>query len=317
MAEHVIHRMGPFEIPGIGARHVRVCEPPRDRNAPSPVLYVFDGQNVFDDGPSYAGGWHLHRAACALHKRAGRAPVVVGVEHGGEARIAELSPWGFRGQPGRTDALLDWMTGTLAPRVQGELNLSSAPGEVAIGGSSLGGLAALYAHFRSPEHFGLVLAMSPSLWVGRGRIFEYVASRPKPWTSRIYLDAGGLEAGGNMLRAAERMAGELRGRGWDDGALRFVAQKRGRTTRGPGVAARPARSRSCSRRGRRRSGSERDLAVVFVSPRPSPRSGARFSSSIPTCRLPETSSTSTTPRGRESAKDAGGRLGHTISSYSR
>jgi predicted alpha/beta superfamily hydrolase len=227
MAELALHRIGPFEIPHVGARHVRVCVPPRDPHAPSPVLYVFDGQNVFDDAPSYAGGWHLHRAVCALAKRAGRAPVVVGVEHGGEARIAELSPWGTARGASRTDALLDWMVGTLAPLVQGEFRVSSAPGEVGIGGSSLGGLAALYAHFRNPERFGLVLAMSPSLWVGRGRIFAYVASRPKPWTSRIYLDAGGLEGGGGMLRAAERLAGDLRARGWDDGALRFVAAKRG------------------------------------------------------------------------------------------
>ena len=227
MAELALHRIGPFEIPHVGARHVRVYVPPRDGPAPSPVLYVFDGQNVFDDAPSYAGGWHLHRAVCALAKRAGRAPVVVGVEHGGEARIAELSPWGTARGASRTDALLDWMVGTLAPLVQGEFRVSSAPGEVGIGGSSLGGLAALYAHFRSPELFGLVLAMSPSLWVGRGRIFAYAASRPKPWTSRIYLDAGGLEGGGGMLRAAERLAGDLRARGWDDGALRFVAAKRG------------------------------------------------------------------------------------------
>jgi hypothetical protein len=45
---------------------------------------------------------------------------------------------------------------------------------------------------------------------------------------RIYLDAGGLEAGGSVLRAAEKLAGELRARGWDDGSLRFVASRRGR-----------------------------------------------------------------------------------------
>jgi enterochelin esterase-like enzyme len=225
MAEHVLHRIGPLDVPNVGARLVRVYAPPR-RRRPSPVLYMFDGQNVFDDEPSYAGGWHLHRAVHALSRRAGAAPVVVGVDHGGPARIAELAPWGRA--EARTDALLDWIVGTLVPRIRGEFDVSSAPGEVGVGGSSLGGLAALYAHFRNPEHFGLVLSMSPSLWVGRGRIFEYVASRPKPWTSRIYLDAGGLEAGGGVLRAAERLAGELRGRGWDDGSLRFVAAKRGR-----------------------------------------------------------------------------------------
>jgi hypothetical protein len=69
--------------------------------------------------------------------------------------------------------------------------------------------------------------MSPSLWVGGGKLFEWAASRPKPWTSRIYLDAGGLEGGGGVVRAVDRLAGELRGRGWDDAALRVVTAKRG------------------------------------------------------------------------------------------
>jgi len=191
------------------------------------VLYMFDGQNVFDDEPSYAGGWHLHNAARNLAVKHRRAPVIVAIEHGGAARIQELSPWPHERGGGRTDAIVDWIGHVLAPRVRGEYQVSGETRDVGIGGSSLGGLAALYAHFRSPEHFGLVLAMSPSLWVGKGKIFEYIASRPKPWTSRIYLDAGGLEAGGSMLRAAEKLAGDLRGRGYDDGALRFVAAKRG------------------------------------------------------------------------------------------
>ncbi len=225
MSDYVLHRLGPFEIPLVGARHVRVYAPPRDGASPdrAPVLYTFDGQNLFDDASSYAGGWHLHRVAHSLHKRHRRAPVIVGIDHGGAARIQELSPW----SSGLTDALVDWIGGTLAPRIRADFHVSAEPREVGIGGSSLGGLAALYAHFRSPEHFGLVLSMSPSLWVGRGKLFEYVASRPRPWTSRIYLDAGGLEAGGGVLRAAEKLAGDLRARGWDDGALRMVAAKRG------------------------------------------------------------------------------------------
>jgi enterochelin esterase-like enzyme len=225
MTDYVIHHLGPFEVPHLKPRLVRVYTPPRDRReAPAPVLYMFDGQNLFDDEPSFAGGWHLHRAVRALHTKHRRAPVVVGIDHGGEARIHELSPWT---NDRATDRLVDWIGGTLGPAIRAQFHASAEPREVGIGGSSLGGLAALYAHFHRPEHFGLVLSMSPSLFVGRGRIFEYVASRARPWTSRIYLDAGGLEAGGAVLRAAERMAGELRGRGWDEGALRFVGQKRG------------------------------------------------------------------------------------------
>lgn len=228
MTDYVIHRLGPFPVAHLAPRLVRVYVPPRDAGGPpSPVLYMFDGQNVFDDEPSYAGGWHLHRIARALSVKHGRAPVIVGIDHGGEARIQELSPWPHERGGGQTDALVDWIGGTLAPRIRAEFHVSGEPREVGIGGSSLGGLAALYAHFRSPEHFGLVLSMSPSLFVGRGRLFEYVASQPRPWTSRIYLDAGGLEAGGGLLRAVDRLAGELRARGWDDGALRTVAAKRG------------------------------------------------------------------------------------------
>jgi predicted alpha/beta superfamily hydrolase len=224
MTDYVLRHLGPFDIPQIGPRSVRIYCPPRPPGgAPSPVLYMFDGQNVFDDEPSFAGGWHLHNTVRALAKRYGRAPVIVGVDHGGAARMEELSPWAS----GKTDALVDWIGGTLAPIVRRDFQASGEPREVGVGGSSLGGLAALYAHFRRPEHFGLVLAMSPSLFVGRGKIYEYIAAQKKPWTSRIYLDAGALEAGGGLLRAAERLASELQARGWDDGSLQFVVAKRG------------------------------------------------------------------------------------------
>ena len=225
MTDYVIHHLGPFELPGLRSRLVRVYVPPRDRSGPSPVLYMFDGQNVFDDDPSYAGGWHLHRTARSLARKHGRAPVIVGIDHGSEERIEELSPW--PAERARADALLDWLVGTLMPRVRGDFHLTDAPAEVGIGGSSMGGLAALYGHLRHPDRFGLALAMSPSLWVGGGRLFEHVAAVEKPWTSRIYLDAGGLEAGGRMLAAARRLADTLREKGWDDSSLRVVEAKRG------------------------------------------------------------------------------------------
>ena len=63
MTDHVLEKLGPFAIPHVGSRHVRVYVPPGPVEAPRPVLYLFDGQNVFHDAPSFAGGWHLHRAA--------------------------------------------------------------------------------------------------------------------------------------------------------------------------------------------------------------------------------------------------------------
>lgn len=225
MTDYVLEKLGPFDVPHVGPRHVRVYVPPGGGPGPRPVLYLFDGQNIFHDGPSYAGGWHLHRIAQRFAVQQRVAPILVGVDHGGTARVEELGSWTSGGT--RTDALLDWMGATLLPQIRADYGAASEPGQVGIGGSSMGGLGALYAHFKRPEHFGLVLAMSPSLWVGGGKAFELIAAASKPWTSRIYLDAGGLEGGGRMLAAAQRLADHLRGRGWDAGSLRFLAATRG------------------------------------------------------------------------------------------
>lgn len=225
MSEHIIHHLGPFLIRGVGSRLVRVYVPPRLGSGPIPALYLFDGQNLFHDEPSFAGGWRLHTTTSRLVKQGHPMPVIIGVDHGGGERLAELSPW--PAARSRTEALLDWLTGDLMPRIQSEFHVASDPPHVGVGGSSLGGLAALYAHFRNPERFGRVLAMSPSLWVGRGALFGFVAGKTKPWTTRIYLDAGALEAGGRMLASAKQLAESLKARGWNDHELRFVASKRG------------------------------------------------------------------------------------------
>jgi predicted alpha/beta superfamily hydrolase len=223
-----IRTLGPFDIPGVGARRVRVLLPPRRGAAPPPALYLFDGQNVFDDAPSFAGGWRLHEAVGRISARRHRVPAIIGVEHGGVERIDELSPWPWRHGGGRAEALLAWLAGDLVPRLGAELGLAATPEGVTVGGSSMGGLCALYAHFRHPATFGGVLSMSPSLWFGGQRIFDFVASQPRPWTSRIYLDAGAHEGGGGMLRLSGRMAGLLREKGYGPDALRFRADPKGK-----------------------------------------------------------------------------------------
>lgn len=178
------------------------------------ALYLFDGQNVFDDTHSFAGGWFSHEALDSIGRRGRNIPVIVAINHGGTRRIAELTPWRARRETGPTGELLDWMIGTLIPRVQKLYGLRTGPVGSVIGGSSMGGLAALYAHFRNPETFGGALCMSPSFWVAGGEIFRYVQSKPNPAVSRIYLDCGGREGGGGMLAATRQMAYLFHRRGY-------------------------------------------------------------------------------------------------------
>lgn len=228
MSEHILHLLGPFEAPGLSPRLARVYVPPARAPGPRPLLCVFDGQNVFHDEPSFAGGWHLHRTALRMASRGERAPIVVGIDHGGHARIDELSPFPTKHGPGRLPVLLELLRSTVLPLVTRTFGASESPSDTAIGGSSMGGLAALWVHHEAPERFGLVMSMSPSLHIGHGAFFEWAAQKPRVAGSRIYLDAGGLEAGGSMLRAAETLAKAFLARGYDGQALRFVAAKRGR-----------------------------------------------------------------------------------------
>ncbi len=216
---------GPYEIiPGVAPkRHVRVYEPRRAREGDRPALVLFDGQNVFDDAPSFAGGWHAHRTVERL-ARSVMPPVVLGIDHGHEHRISELSPFDFGSTRGSLDALLDWLARWLLPKLRSEHQLTSDPARTIIGGSSMGGLAALYAHLKRPDVFGGAIAMSPSLWVGRGAIMRFAERHPPRPGARIYLDAGAKEAGGRMLQAAERMASIL---GESPASIKFVADARG------------------------------------------------------------------------------------------
>jgi enterochelin esterase-like enzyme len=225
-SEYVIYKLGPFAVPPFAPRYVRVYAPDEAQEK-APVLYLFDGQNMFHDAPSFAGGWHLHKTVRAFHEEGAAAPVVVGIDHGGTSRPDELSPYSTPRGGGNLAALLSWLRAELVPLVREQFRVSREPEQTVIGGSSLGGLAALYAHFHHPDEFGAALAMSPSLWVSRGAFFDLVDQRPLPEPSRIYLDAGAQEAGGAMLRHAERLARHLSSRGYPEESLRMVSDPEG------------------------------------------------------------------------------------------
>jgi enterochelin esterase-like enzyme len=223
-----IHLLGPLAVPGHTPRLVRVYLPSTfTKEMPRFALYMFDGQNVFDDRPSFAGGWHLHTAIEKLARTNRPAPVVIGIDHGGSARIDELSPFPTATGAGGLDQLLDWTVDSLMPRLAAELPLVAGPVGAVIGGSSMGGLAALYAHFRKPRSFGGALAMSPSLWVANGEIRRWVAARPVPEMSRIYLDCGVREGRGTLLPQVAAIAAHLANRGYDRDRLMFRADPRG------------------------------------------------------------------------------------------
>ncbi len=229
----------PLAIPGDDApRTIRVFTPDDYvAGEARPVLYLFDGQNVFGDDGSYSGGWHCDQAVDALPRASmGRPvskPIVVGIPHGGAARLSELSAWDIRqtsGEerfPARAEDFVGWVAEVVVPAVRARFDIPATPLAGVIGGSSMGGLAAIWAHFRYPEVWGGALAMSPSLWVANRAIFGWLEGRSTPRISRIYLDCGAKEGRGRMIGLAQDFADWLTKRGYDEEKLLYLPDPRG------------------------------------------------------------------------------------------
>lgn len=217
----------PLVVPGFTRRSLRIYLPSDHREDEArPLLFLFDGQNVFDHQPSFSGGWMTHEAIERLSKKRPH-PIVVGLDHGGEGRLSELSPWTVKGQPGRADEFLTFVARDLLPGLRARFRVVEGPVGVLLGGSSMGGLAATYGHLKYPQAFGGALAMSPSFWVGGAKLLALVHRHAKPWVSQIYLDCGRDEGGGKMAPLVERVAAELRARHYDDDHLKLRIDARG------------------------------------------------------------------------------------------
>ena len=165
-----------------------------------PVLYMQDGQNLFDRGTAFGGNeWQVDETLEALSAE-GLAAIVVGLPHAGEARIPEYSPFPGFGQP-RGDAYLAFLIDTVKPLVDATFRTRPERDHTGLAGSSMGGLISLYGFFRHPGVFGLVGSLSPSFWYTRGAIFDFVSAAPLV-PGKIYLDNGTRE---NSAAGMERL----------------------------------------------------------------------------------------------------------------
>jgi predicted alpha/beta superfamily hydrolase len=199
------------ESPELGnTRDIQVYLPPSYQSSGRhyPVIYMHDGQNLFDATTSFAGEWRVDDTLEGLGPE-GIEAIVVAVPNMGARRIDEYSPFrdSVRGG-GRGDAYVDFLVRTLKPEVDRLFRTRHERTHTGIIGSSMGGVISLYAFFREPRVFGFAGVMSPALWFAGGAMFDYVASHPD-WTGKVYLDVGTKE-GRPTVRNARLMARLLR-----------------------------------------------------------------------------------------------------------
>jgi predicted alpha/beta superfamily hydrolase len=169
---------------------------------PYPVIYMHDGQNLFDPATSFAGEWGVD-VALARAPRKGRRAIIVGIPNMGVDRIREYAPFvDARSGGGLGDVYLDFVLGTVKPLIDERYRTIPTAGGTGIAGSSLGGLISLYAFFRQPSAFGFAGVLSPALWFADGAIFPFVERAPYV-RGRIYLDVGTREGAGTLANARQ------------------------------------------------------------------------------------------------------------------
>lgn len=200
-----------------------------------PVLYMHDGQNLFDRATSYVGEWQVDETLEGLAQE-GVEAIVVGIANGGEARIEEYSPFPSRWGAGKGDAYLAFLAETVKPLIDQSFRTMPHRMHTGIAGSSMGGLISLYGYFRYPQVFGLAGVMSPSLWITGGKITEFIEQQPVT-AGRLYLDIGTQEiswrrgavnAGQAYANAVRRLYDLLLSKGYTaDDQVKYVEDPEG------------------------------------------------------------------------------------------
>jgi len=206
-------------------RDVIVYVPPGYDEEPQrtyPVLYLHDGQNLFDGETSYVKGrtWMvLEHADGAIEAGEVEPLIIVGIYNTGDRRLAEYTHeynWQMGG--GEANRYGDLLTQELMPWIAEQYRVRHERESTGMGGSSLGALVSLYLGLRYPQIFGRLALLSPSVWWNHKSILGYLNEHsPQVWERpRIWLDVGEHE-GQRTLRDVEHLARRLKANGWRPG----------------------------------------------------------------------------------------------------
>jgi predicted alpha/beta superfamily hydrolase len=158
-----------------------------------PVLYMHDGQNLFDDSTSYAGEWSVDESLNDLFKKTVKGFIVVGINHGDSLRIEELTPWKNEQYGGGKGAeYAKFVVETLKPFIDKNYRTLSDKENTGVMGSSLGGLISFYMGLKYPNTFGKAGVFSPSFWFS-DECYKMAEKFNKAASLRMYILAGGKE----------------------------------------------------------------------------------------------------------------------------
>ncbi|HMQ47861.1 MAG TPA: alpha/beta hydrolase-fold protein [Saprospiraceae bacterium] len=191
---HII--TAPFDIPQLIKTRRITALLPHDyatSNKRYPVLYLQDGQNLFDDYAPF-GNWAVDKKLAIMAEKGIGDLIVVAIDHAHEERVAEFTPSEYTHLgKGSGKKYIQFLAETLKPYIDQNFRTLSDREYTGIGGSSMGGIISIYGGLRYPQVYGRLMVFSPSLWATPYIHFHFLKSVSLT-DVKIYLYGGGKES---------------------------------------------------------------------------------------------------------------------------
>lgn len=200
-----------------------------------PVLYMLDGQNIFDAHTAYSTEWQVDEILEKMTKKQKiKDLIVVAVPNSPQERWNEYAPWKFSSAYGditqaNGNKTFNFIKSTLKPHIDRHFRTQKNAKNTGLAGSSLAGLMAFYAALEYDDIFGFVAAFSPSLALDNNNksvLIEKINEKKQMGESKIYVDIGDIEYNGYDL--FDELYQALVNKGYSQDNLRLVKDDLGR-----------------------------------------------------------------------------------------
>lgn len=196
-----------FNIPQLDKkRRIWIYLPPSYQKSDRhyPVIYMQDGQNLFDVVTSGFGEWKIDEILDSLYAEGGKECIIVGIDHGGNDRLKEYNPYDSKYGEGEGKKYTEFLVKTLKPYVDKHYRTKSSAKNTSVAGSSMGGLISMYAIANYPKVFGNAGVFSPAFWIAEQFGSDLKKLKPNLKSNKIYFVAGNLESK-NMISDMENI----------------------------------------------------------------------------------------------------------------
>lgn len=183
-----------------------------------PVIYMHDGQNLFDTYTSFAGEWQVDETLNDLFDEGYQVPIVIGIDNGGAERINEYTPWPNPNYGGGMGSLyIQFIVETLKPAIDDSMRTLPDRESTGLWGSSLGGLISHYGALKHQDVFGKAGIYSPSYWFSDS-VWMFTQQMGHEYDMMLYQMTGSLE-GGTMVEDTWKMNDTLASLGFGSDEL--------------------------------------------------------------------------------------------------